>query len=348
MHDIVDLVRKISKSTSSNIKVCLPGIVQEYDFKTQRASIKIDIKEVFEDGSDIDYPVITGVPVIFTATSLASITIPVTQGDSCLVLFADRDISNWLLGASGEKPNTIRMHNLSDAIAIIGLMQYSKVNNAENNDDLLIRYKNGKIRIKDSGKIEIITDNDDIEITTQKDIKVNCNNAAVTAENEINVIAGSSILITAEDIDIASNNDINIIGAHAVNINSPDVTINAENAANINCVSSTITATGNVELSCVDASITASGNINTTAVSLVHTGNLDLTGNLTINGNVSGFEASPVIFTSGITNTGSIVSTGGTISSNGIVLDTHTHLYSQPVVGSTPTAAIPALTATPT
>jgi hypothetical protein len=161
----------------------MPGVIEEYDFKMQKASIKIDMHELHDDGSVIDYPVITDVPIIFPRSGGASITMPVKRGDSCLVLFLDRDISNWLLG-NPSKTNSRRKHSLNDAVAIVGLSPFNKNGKAKNNTDLLITFDGCEITLKPGGKIDIHSTKE-LNIKTEN-IVVNCTNASIKATGQIN------------------------------------------------------------------------------------------------------------------------------------------------------------------
>jgi hypothetical protein len=162
----------------------MPGVIEEYDFKAQKASVKIDMHELLDDSSSIDYPVITDVPIIFPRSGRASFTMPVLRGDSCLVFFLDRDISNWLIGTDSKKPNSRRRHSLNDAVAIMGLNPFSKPSPAKNNTDVLLTYAGTEIALKPDGKIDIHSSK---EITIKaENILVNCTNAKVNATGRIN------------------------------------------------------------------------------------------------------------------------------------------------------------------
>lgn len=388
MSDIVDLLNKLKQDISNSIRVCMPAKVESYDFKTQKASVKIDMKELFENGTTLDYPVVSGVPVVFMASGGASITMPVLKGDNCLLIFADRDLSNWLFGGSGQKPNSTRMHNLSDAIAIMGLSSFNTTSKAENNTDVLINYSGSKITIKPDGVLSIETTKDininsgevinvsskninvtssedinvnskNINVTSNEDININCNNANVTAQELINVNSKNINLTTTEDTNITCNNS-NIIVNETANISSKNIIINNSEVITVNSKTANITTSENVNITCVDAVITASNEIKTTSVKFIQTGDMSISGNLELGGNASGIGGnSPVSFSAGITNKGdinndgdinnygNIVNSGGTIRSGIVILDTHTHGYSAPVVGSEPTAAIPSTTSEP-
>jgi hypothetical protein len=49
------------------------------------------LRTKYHDESYSDYPMISGVPVIFPRSGGASITMPVKVGDGCLIVFLDRD-----------------------------------------------------------------------------------------------------------------------------------------------------------------------------------------------------------------------------------------------------------------
>ena len=67
------------------------------------------------------YPLLVDCPAIIFSGGRASLQLPISVGDQCLILFNDRDIDNWNKGAINSGVNTPRMHSLSDGIALVGL-----------------------------------------------------------------------------------------------------------------------------------------------------------------------------------------------------------------------------------
>jgi hypothetical protein len=185
-----EVIEALQKKIAANLRVAMPAIIKKYDFKTQAADVQIDIKELYFDGSYSDYPMISGVPVIFPRSGGASITMPVKVGDGCLIVFLDRDARSWLLGSSGGVPQSRRVHHLSDAVAIIGLNPFSKVSAAENNEDVLLQFSDSKIRLKPGGIIDIHNAKE-INIKTENVI-INCQKADITAK-EANITASETI-----------------------------------------------------------------------------------------------------------------------------------------------------------
>ncbi len=148
-------------------------------------------------------------------------------------------------------------------------------------------------------------------------------------------------------------------------VTSKNVNIKSAETVAIDAKNITLNASENVTTTCKDAIITASNEIQTTALKFIHKGDFTVSGNFELGGIGSGANGGVITFKGGINsegtfnnngdfnNTGSITNTGsinatGAIKSGSVTLGTHTHSYSQPVVGSTPTAAIPAFTGTPT
>lgn len=67
-----------------------------------------------------DYPLLTDVPVVFPRGGGCTLTFPVNAGDECTVIFADRCIDFWWQSGGVQEPVDVRMHDLSDAFAIVG------------------------------------------------------------------------------------------------------------------------------------------------------------------------------------------------------------------------------------
>ena len=74
----------------------------------------------------INYPRLADVPCVILGGGGAHLTFPINTGDFCLLLIADRDIDNWLntSNANPVPPATDRTHDLTDAIALVGLSNF--------------------------------------------------------------------------------------------------------------------------------------------------------------------------------------------------------------------------------
>ena len=294
---INDLMRKIS----GGVRVAMPASIESYDFKTQKADIKIDMQELYQNGTSLDYPVLSGVPIIFPRCGGASITMPVLRGDTCLVMFLDRDSTAWLLGGKNVKPKSMRSHHLSDAVAIMGLCPFTNKSPAKNNTDMLISFDGSFITLKPKGIIDI-TSAKEINVKTEGVI-INCKNANVTAEESIDV--------TCKNVTVKASSNLAVECQNA-NIKVTEI-LNAQ------CQTLTAKVSESASVECQNASIKASGTIDTETPNFTQKGNMKIDGMLEVTGTS--------LLTGKLTSQNGIENSGANLISNGKVLETHTHTY---------------------
>jgi hypothetical protein len=168
------------------------GIIESFDPVNQNATIKLVDKGVYEyteNETIIDYPPLLEVPVLIHKATDGGITIPIIKGDTCLVVFNDRDLDNWLLNGLIQRPNTLRKHDLSDAIAIIGIKNQKNKIADYNNLATVINYKNNKITIDDA-EINLLNSvgNGNIIIDDKIDIKNAAENLKALITDFINIV----------------------------------------------------------------------------------------------------------------------------------------------------------------
>lgn len=157
MTTMTDAMRQAIQFQLYDVHTALPGQVISYDYSTQKASIQPCLKKSYLDGTTQEMPILNNVPVVFPKAGGASLTFPVMPGDNCLLLFIERSTDLWKSVGGIVAPNDPRKFDLSDAVAIMGLMPFSENSLSENNEDVLLTYKNSNIRIKASGDIQIQT-----------------------------------------------------------------------------------------------------------------------------------------------------------------------------------------------
>ena len=97
--DDSQLYENIIKKVNFNLRCCIPGVIQQYDPKTNTASIQPAIREeIVNEDNTVQYmnlPILVNVPIIFPSCSIGSIKMLLKQGDECLVLFSDLSIDNF-------------------------------------------------------------------------------------------------------------------------------------------------------------------------------------------------------------------------------------------------------------
>lgn len=171
--DSPELVLKaVADSVSTDLRVACPGIIQSFDAgavtATIQPSVKVPVRQA--DGSvvSVALPLLVDVPVYFPRGGGVTLTFPITEGDECLVIFADRCIDYWWQSGGVQEPVDPRQHHLADAFALVGPQsQAQKISGISTSgaqfrsDDgstyLEINPTSQKMKIVAPGGLEVIT-----------------------------------------------------------------------------------------------------------------------------------------------------------------------------------------------
>lgn len=201
------------------------GTITAFDATKQTATVKINARRVVYDKPQtengvlqqqprlLDYPLLTDVPVFVASGGHARITLPVTDGDTCLVLFNDRDIDAWWSTGAIAAPNSSRMHSLSDALALVGFRsQANKIANYPEGE-AQFRLGDSYLTIKEDGMITIVNETTGAKIHLSPDDTV-LGLSGSGAKWELNP-DGSLVLTGGEGgtVTIAATGAITIAGA---------------------------------------------------------------------------------------------------------------------------------------
>jgi hypothetical protein len=122
---IAEVLDRAIRSRLARLRVSLPGVIESYDPATRTATVKPLLKETRFDEAGEEHvealPMVCQVPVQFPGGGGFEITFPVAKGDSCMLLFADRALDKWLASGQDSDPIDLRRHDLSDAVALLGV-----------------------------------------------------------------------------------------------------------------------------------------------------------------------------------------------------------------------------------
>lgn len=116
--------RRILDARLADLHTALPGRVRSYDATTQTADIEPMIKRGVPTGGEEDevvletLPVLPSVPVLFPSGGQCFVTFPLTVGDPVLLVFSERDTSQFRATGAVSDPGVPTMHGLSGAVAI--------------------------------------------------------------------------------------------------------------------------------------------------------------------------------------------------------------------------------------
>ncbi len=101
----------------------------------------------------INYPILVDCPVFVMTGGGSYITMPIKAGDTCLVLFNDRNIDSWFASGAVVPPDSPRMHSLADGMAIVGFRSLANVlsgysSNVQIHSDALVKISNDNTTLK--------------------------------------------------------------------------------------------------------------------------------------------------------------------------------------------------------
>ena len=112
-----DVIKEWIKKGAENIHVSMIGKIVSFNPSSNRASITPVGTYTAPNWQEIPYPTIHNVPLQFPCGNggKSGCTFPIRPGDTCIIIFADHQIDNFL---SGEKSDDMRNHSMNDAYAI--------------------------------------------------------------------------------------------------------------------------------------------------------------------------------------------------------------------------------------
>ena len=99
----------------SSLHVAMPGIIRSYDASSATAEVQPALRRRTSSGDLVTAPVLSGVPVFLPSADFTP-----SAGDHCLLIFCDFCIDGWFDTGQPVLPPSPRMHDLSDAFAIVG------------------------------------------------------------------------------------------------------------------------------------------------------------------------------------------------------------------------------------
>jgi hypothetical protein len=111
-----DVLESFKESIKKELYCCKIGKIDKFYPETKTADVSIPYKRKSPNGELISNPFIINALVMGNI-----ITLPVTEGEYCIVLFNDFDKDLWYETGNEVVPNTTRTHDITDAIVITGL-----------------------------------------------------------------------------------------------------------------------------------------------------------------------------------------------------------------------------------
>lgn len=151
--ELRDLLELVKKNIMLSLNCHALGKITKFDKTTQTCEVKIsydrrytkNTQETGQVDEEVPYPILSDVPLISLRGGDSGITFPIAVGDNCLILFNDRDMDNWWSGKTNGLVRSSRLHDMSDALAIVGVSNSKEF--IQNYDDQRASIFNGTTRV---------------------------------------------------------------------------------------------------------------------------------------------------------------------------------------------------------
>ena len=152
-NEVKDVIKDWIRKGGENIHVSMIGKIETYNPQTNRASITPVGTMTCPDWQELPLPTLHNVPIQYPCGNggKSGCTFPIRQGDTCIIIFADHQIENFL---SGEKSDDMRNHSMNDAYAIPTLFSDSVPTLKSNPNDVCL-FNNGSLVVLNSSSMTI-------------------------------------------------------------------------------------------------------------------------------------------------------------------------------------------------
>jgi hypothetical protein len=179
--------RALVDATRADMHTSGPGIIQSFDADKQTAVVQPVVQKFFRGKGFKPLPKLMDVPVQFPRGGGFVLTFPVAKGDECLLVFSERAIDTWWESGGVQPPHEFRMHDLSDACAIVGISSKPSVVKSFNTGAVELRSLDGssKLQIDNAGNVAIESTSGNVSVKSGGMIKLNASPAAVPATDGV-------------------------------------------------------------------------------------------------------------------------------------------------------------------
>lgn len=194
MQEFVQAVTQAIRDNLKGVHTAIPGKILDFDADKGMATVLPAMKFKKPDGQKIDFPQITGVPVLFpqSMNQNATIAFPIKAGDGCLIVVAEQSIDYWMYG---QETDTDLSFDLTNAICIPGLFKdaSSVMKEACEKSAIVVDLKETKITVHDE---YVRVDVKDPRITAKKEIvELNVNGTKLMVKDGLVQIDAGEIII---------------------------------------------------------------------------------------------------------------------------------------------------------
>lgn len=175
--------RSAIENELTNARFAMPGIIVSFDAARQTASVQPAITENVQIGDSnreaMNLPVLSDVPVQFPRAGGYCLTFPVKKDDECLLVFGDMCIDGWWQSGGVQDQMEKRRHDLSDAIAILGITSVPRAVKSFSTSSVMLRNEEGSTYVEISGA--------DVNVVAGGDLSLTCGGTLTIKGATVNI-----------------------------------------------------------------------------------------------------------------------------------------------------------------
>lgn len=194
MQEFVQQINDTVHECLNGLHTAMPGKIVSYDAEKGTATVQPVLKFVRPDGTTMDYPQITGVPVLLQQGSSQSVTIafPIQEGDTCLIVVSEQSMDFWM---QGKETDTTLAFDITNAICIPGLFNTGSEISKESCDDnsIILDSEGTRIKISQDGSIAL----------KASTVKIEADALDITAKVKLTGTLDATDRITSSGIELA-------------------------------------------------------------------------------------------------------------------------------------------------
>lgn len=213
-----DLYDLLIHKIKFEIRCCAPGIIKSFDSEKQTATVQLVIREKLVIEGNLEskkIPLLFDVPVFMPRAGDFVITMPIRENDECLVCFADTCIDDWFQrGGEDNEQLAGRRHDLSDAFALCGVWNQTRVIANYSTDSVVIRNETKQDYIELKNNEIIINSANTVNIKSTSEINIESQgNISIESDGMMNIKSDGNISIESQGtMDVKSDSTINVDG----------------------------------------------------------------------------------------------------------------------------------------
>ncbi len=158
--NMAELMSRRMRDVSSKINCHTIGTIVSFDATKQMVSVSVNFQRTIKAAQNLNttgesadvivsYPVLVNVPIVVLQGGGGYLTFPIVAGDTCLLLFCDRDIDVWIEAGLVNPPPSERLHDLNDAIALVGLNNLQDVIAGYSTTKVSLSFPTGLVTVND-------------------------------------------------------------------------------------------------------------------------------------------------------------------------------------------------------